>query len=80
MPQSKTRKPHKHHHPEQHMPQAKKTKSAVGVAVGFCALIGLGIAWFAAGPSPLSLIIGAVVGGVIGYFAGKQMDETFAKK
>jgi Glycine zipper len=78
MPQSKNRKAHKQH--ADYIPHKKKTKSAVPVAIGFCALLAFGIAWFAAGPSVIGLVIGAAVGGVIGYFAGKEMDKAFAKK
>ena len=78
MPQSKNRKPHKSH--IDYIPHKKKRKSAVPVAIVFCALLALGISWFAAGPTGIGLAIGAVVGGVIGYFAGKQMDKTFDKK
>ena len=77
MPQSKNRKPHKPH--IDYVPHKKKRKSAVPVAIGFCALLALGIAWFA-GPSAVGLIVGTVVGGIIGYFAGKQMDNAFDKK
>lgn len=77
MPQSKNRKPHKHH--ADYIPHKKKRRSAVPVAIIFCALLALGIAWFAAGPSVVGLILGAVIGGIIGYFAGKQMDNAFSK-
>jgi len=77
MPQSKNRKPHKHH--ADYVPHQKKRKSAVPVAIGFCALLALGIAWFAGDGSVVGLIIGAVIGGIIGYFAGKQMDNAFNK-
>ena len=78
MPQSKNRKGHKHH--PDYIPHKKKIKSIVPVAIGFCALLALGIAWFAAGPSAVGLVIGAALGGIIGYFAGKQMDKAFDKK
>lgn len=78
MPQSKNRKPHKSH--IDYVPHKKKRKSAVPVAIGFCAILALGIALFAVGPSAIGLVIGAVVGGAIGYFAGKQMDKAFDKK
>lgn len=78
MPQSKNRKPHKHH--IDYVPHKKQRKSAVPVAIGFCALIALGIAWFLAGPSTMGLIIGAIIGAAIGYIAGTQMDNAFNKK
>ena len=79
MPNSKNRKAHHKTHID-YIPHEKKRRSAVPVAIGFCALIALGIAWFAAGPSVISLLIGAIVGVVIGYFGGKQMDQAFDKK
>ena len=78
MPQSKNRKPHKSH--IDYVPHKKKRKSAVPVAIGFCAILAFGIAWFASDRSAIGLIIGAIVGGAIGYFAGKQMDKAFDKK
>jgi hypothetical protein len=77
MPNSKNRKTHKPH--IDYVPHKKKRKSAVPVAVVFCAILAFGIAWFAAGPSGPGLVIGALLGGIIGYFAGKQMDNTFNK-
>jgi hypothetical protein len=79
MPQSKNRKAHAHKQHIDYIPHQKKRKSAVPVAIGFCALLALGIAWFANG-TIIGLVIGAAVGGVIGYFAGKEMDKTFDKK
>jgi hypothetical protein len=76
MPQSKNRKAHKQH--IDYVPHKKKRKSAVPVAIGFCAILSFGIAWLA-GASVVGLIAGAVIGGIIGYFAGKQMDKTFDK-
>ena len=78
MPQSKKRKNQKHVH-QDYIPHQKKRRSAVPVAIGFCMILGLGIAWFAAGSSVPGLIIGVVAGGIVGYFAGKQMDKTFNK-
>ena len=78
MPQSKNRKVHKQH--IDYIPHKKKKKSAVPVAIGFCALLAFGTAWLAGGPSAVGLIIGTIVGAAIGYFAGKQMDKTFDKK
>ena len=81
MPRSKQRK--HHHDPQQHPAGAKKTgkgRSAVTVAVIFFALLGLGIAFFASGSSILWMLLGALVGGVAGYFFGKQIDKSLASK
>ncbi|CAN5830319.1 hypothetical protein BH11BAC4_BH11BAC4_26940 [soil metagenome] len=75
MPQSKKRKPHQH--PHDYIPHKKKRKSAVPVAMGFCMILGLGIAWFAAGPSIPGLLAGIAGGAIVGWVAGKQMDKAF---
>ena len=80
MPRSKTRK---HHHEQRQsttLIKSGKNKSAVGFTTIFLALIGLGIAFFATGSSIIWLPVGAIAGGVAGYFAGKQFDKTFSKK
>lgn len=76
MPQSKSRKPHKHH--IDYVPHEKKRSSIVPVATGVCALLAFGTAWFAE-QSLVGLIIGTLLGGVVGYFGGRQMDKTFNK-
>ena len=78
MPESKKRKNQKHVH-QDYVPHKKIRKSAVPVAIVFCMILGLGIAWFAAEESVVALITGLVLGAVVGYFAGKQMDKTFNK-
>lgn len=81
MPRSKQRKQHHQHHPHPTGTIGKKEKnrSSVGVATGFCTLIGLGIAYFAAGTPTWWLAVGAIVGGIAGYFFGKQLDKSFSK-
>ena len=81
MPRSKQRK----HHHDQHqssnnLVKTGKGRSAVTVAVVFFALLGMGIAYFAAGASILWLIVGAVAGAIGGYFFGKQIDKSTAAK
>lgn len=80
MPRSKTRKHHHDHHPTPGTARPSKTKSAVTASMVFFVLIGIGIAYFAAGASLLWLLVGAVVGGVAGYFFGGQLDRSFSKK
>ena len=79
MPRSKTRKHHHHQAPGGTVP-ARKTKSAVVVAMVFVGLLGMGIAFFATGSSIPWLLIGAVAGAIAGYFFGRQIDRAFAKK
>ena len=80
MPRSKTRKHHHEFHPPANAVKSKKSKSAVLVSLIFFGLIGVGIAFFAAGSNPLWLIIGAVAGAAGGYYFGRQLDKSFSKK
>jgi len=80
MPRSKKRKNHHDYRPPANAVKSKKNKSAVLVGVIFFGLIGIGIAFFAFGAAPLWLLAGAVLGGIGGYFFGRQIDRSFAKK
>ena len=80
MPRSKKRKQHHDFHPETHATKEKKTKSAVLVAGIFFCLLGIGIAYFAAGVSLHWLLTGAVAGAAAGYFFGLQIDRSISKK
>ena len=80
MPKSKTRKHHHDYKPPPNAVKSKKNRSAVLFAVIFCAVIGMGMAFFAFDSSPLWLVAGAVAGAGIGYLAGKQLDKSFLKK
>jgi hypothetical protein len=79
MPRSKKRKHHHEHVVPAGTVKSKKNRSAVTVAVVFFGILGLGIAFFAAGPSVLWLIAGTAVGVVGGYFFGRQIDRSFSK-
>jgi len=79
MPESKKRKKEQHGHID-YIPHEKKKKSAVPVAIVFCSLLALGIAWFATGSYVPGLIIGLIAGIAVGYVIGRQMDRTFSKK
>ena len=80
MPRSKTRKHHHDFHPPANAERATKNRSAVSAGIIFFALVGTGIAFFAAGSDPLWLILGAAAGAAGGYFFGKQVDKSFSKK
>ena len=80
MPRSKTRKHHHEHHAPAKAERSQKNRSAVMFAVILCTVIGLGMAFFAAGSDPLWLAVGAVAGAGIGYLVGKQLDRSFSGK
>ena len=83
MPKSKTRKNHHDYRPPGSAIKSSKNRSAVTIGIIFFALIGVGIAYFAASSSsswPLWLIVGAVIGAIGGYFFGRQIDKSIAKK
>ncbi|MEP6674141.1 MAG: hypothetical protein ABJA78_03275 [Ferruginibacter sp.] len=76
MPQSKNR-PHPHHQTPHRA--AKKSYRVVIAAAIFFGLVGLGITYFVVGPGTW-LIAGAVIGGIVGYFAGMQIEKAIYKK
>ncbi len=80
MPRSKKRKHHHDHHTPPSLIKTGKKRNAVLVAVVFFGLLGLGIAYFAAGASIGWLIAGAAVGALAGYFFGRQIDSAASKK
>ena len=80
MPQSKKRKQHHEFHPTSPSKKAMNNRSTVWVAGIFFCLLGIGIAYFAAGVSALWLLVGAAAGAVAGYFFGLQIDRAFSKK
>lgn len=71
---------HHEYHPPANAVKSQKNKSAVIVAAIFFGLIGVGIAFFAAGSNAWWLIAGAILGVVGGYFFGHQIDKSFSKK
>lgn len=83
MPQSKKRvhqQPAQHHNNQTHNPRSRKPNRAVMVGVIFFALLGMGISFFIGGGSFGWLLGGLVIGGIAGYFFGKQIDRTISKK
>lgn len=83
MPRSKKRKKHHDYQPPANAVKSKKNRSAVTISMVFLGLIGIGMAYFAGGSKPLWLLwllIGAIIGSVAGYYFGRQIDKSFAKK
>jgi|GEM_PF-5619876 len=80
MARSKRRKPHHDQSRQGGLEKTGKYKSAVPVAVVFCGLIGVGIAYFGSDGSALWLLLGLVLGAAGGYLFGKQFDKSFSKK
>jgi CDP-diglyceride synthetase len=82
MPRSKTRKNHQDYRKPANAVKSKQNRSAVTIGIVFFALIGMGIAFFAAGSSSywlLWLTAGACMGGIGGYYFGRQIDKSFSK-
>lgn len=83
MPTSKKRQHHHAHtvqHPHHESQGSKKHTKLLTAAIVFFALIGLGIAFFAAGPAIVWLLVGAVLGAAVGYLVGGQAEKALLKK
>lgn len=87
MPKSKNRAAHKlhqQHHNHTHgstfNKEPERTSTARTFTIPVCLVFGGGMAWFAAGESPVWIIAGLLAGGVIGYFLGNKMDRAFGKR
>ena len=82
MPNSKKRQHHPHHHthhPAQEKHEEQKSNNTVKAGIIFFVIIGLGISYFAAGANIIWLSVGVVLGGLAGYYFGKQMEKAFSK-
>ena len=80
MPQSHKRK--EHHQMQSsstNIPAKQRTSGHTFWAILF-AVFGLLIAFFAAGTNYVALAIGAIAGGVLGYYIGTKMEEDVSKK
>ncbi|HVZ96319.1 MAG TPA: hypothetical protein VG847_05555 [Chitinophagaceae bacterium] len=75
---------HSGHHPEHPpVPQSKinaRKYRVITVAVIFFLLFGTGIAFFASGGNIIWLITGAIIGGFLGFFFGKQIVKGLFKE
>jgi 5-bromo-4-chloroindolyl phosphate hydrolysis protein len=78
MPQSRKRPGHHEFHQRSSVPSKQRTKGRYTVAILF-AVFGLILGYFGAGDNILVLIITTIVGGLIGYVIGKNMEAS-AKK
>lgn len=77
MPQSRKRHGHTYHKPAD-IPAKQRTRGRIIWALLF-SVFGLIIAFSAAGSNYVALVIGTVLGGALGYFIGRRMEEE-AKK
>jgi hypothetical protein len=77
MPESRKRRGH-HYQKRSDIPSSQRTKGRIIWAILF-AVFGLVITFFAAGDNYMVLIIGAVIGGFIGYVVGKSMEQSASK-
>lgn len=73
MPESRNRAGHQYQKPAD-VPASQRVRGRIMWAILF-AIFGLGIAFFAAGGNWIVLTIGAILGALIGYFAGKSMEK-----
>lgn len=73
MPQSRNRHGHRYQKPAA-IPASQRVKGRAIWAVLF-AVFGFAIIYFASEGSWLMLLIGTLVGALIGYFAGRSMEE-----
>ena len=83
MPESKSRHPHQHHQQHHTLPpkaRPKQSGRAAIVALVLFALLGLGVGYFTAGASLLSLSAGVIIGAIAGYLLGHQVDKALMKK
>ncbi|MBD0332024.1 MAG: hypothetical protein ICV66_05155 [Chitinophagaceae bacterium] len=77
MPRSRRRHGHHYQKPSD-IPARQRTRGSTVTMILF-AVFGLVIALFAAGNDYASLTLGAVIGGIIGYFTGKAMQRGARK-
>ena len=73
MPQSRQRSGHPYQK-RADVPASQRVRGRIFWAILF-SIFGLGIAYFAAGDNWIAMIIGALVGAAIGYYAGKSMEK-----
>ena len=78
MARSHHRRKHKQWQPPPHERKPKKGAASMFAVVG--AVVGLGITFFASNRNVIITIIGLLVGGLVGYYFGKNFDEGASRK
>jgi 1,4-dihydroxy-2-naphthoate octaprenyltransferase len=79
MPQSRKRTGHHEHHQPSAVPARQRTKGRIIWAILF-AVFGVIIAFFAASDNYIVLGIGAIIGAIVGYLTGKNMEQDAVKE
>lgn len=77
MPRSRNRPGHHYQKPAD-IPARQRMKGRIVWAILF-GVFGLAIAYFASGGSYPALIVGALIGCVLGYWVGKNMEQQAVK-
>jgi len=68
----------KRHQQQHHAVASKPKRKAALVFIIFLGVFGLGLGYFAAGTIP-ALVLGAIVGGTIGYLIGHNLDKMASR-
>jgi len=80
MPHSRHRHKHESHQPHHHPAPPKPSRKATPIITFLAAIFGLVVGAMASESNLLWMIIGAIAGTIAGYFIGKNIDGTAAKK
>ena len=73
MPRSRKRPGHEFHKPAD-IPAKQRAKGRIVWAILF-AVFGLAIAFFASDKNYIALVVGGVIGALLGYIVGKNMEK-----
>ncbi|MGE5519690.1 MAG: glycine zipper domain-containing protein [Candidatus Dadabacteria bacterium] len=76
MPQSRNRAGHKYQKPSD-IPARVRTRGRIVWAILF-AVFGMAMGFFGSDQSVIGLVIGALLGGGLGYFVGKNVEQQAA--
>ena len=77
MAKSRTRPGHKYQKPAD-IPAKQRTKGRVVWAILF-GVFGLAIAFFASNQNYIALVLGGLLGSVLGYIVGKNLEQETAR-
>lgn len=75
MARSHHKRKHKHFQPPAHPEKTKKRGGATSVMTVAGAIVGFAIAYFASQSNVIVIILGTIVGGLIGYWIGRNIDK-----